>query len=224
MPLAAVVQGKILCVHSGIGATIQSVADIENLPRPIEVIQEPTNSQQQVLVDLLWSDPTENENEHEISQNKPNYGMKNVIKYGMNRLKNFLNQNNLTLLIRSHECVEAGFEQSSKGPVLTIFSCTDYCGKFTNAASVGVIKKNFELVPKVIYPQGKNEYTYREEEKENTEPKGSGTASIQHKMSFQNSWIDTEESLKKRPATPPRLNSSINNTNNKGNQALKKKL
>jgi len=56
------------------------------------------------------------------------------------------------MLIRSHECVVDGFERTPNGLVMTVFSASDYCGKFQNSASVVVIKKNFELVPKVIYP------------------------------------------------------------------------
>jgi hypothetical protein len=36
--------------------------------------------------------------------------------------------------------------------LLTVFSNMDFCGKNGNAAAVLIIKKNLEVVPKVIYP------------------------------------------------------------------------
>lgn len=36
--------------------------------------------------------------------------------------------------------------------MITIFSCTDYCGKYKNAAALILIKKNSEIIPKVMYP------------------------------------------------------------------------
>mmetsp|Transcript_35214 Transcript_35214/g.31676 ORF Transcript_35214/g.31676 Transcript_35214/m.31676 type:complete len:162 (+) Transcript_35214:1303-1788(+) len=161
------------------------------MQRPIEVPQDPRTPQQQIIADLLWSDPSQNENDNELVDNK-NYGIKNVVKYSNQRLRSFLTGNGYSLIIRSHECVNEGFEQSAAGQLMTIFSCTDYCGKFTNSAAIAVIRKNFELVPKVISSKGSNQYTHKEEEKENVEPKmsghGGGISStgtgLQHKMSF----------------------------------------
>ena len=35
---------------------------------------------------------------------------------------------------------------------MTIFSCTDYCGKYKNAAAMLLIKKNSEIIPKIMFP------------------------------------------------------------------------
>lgn len=54
-------------------------------------------------------------------------------------------------IVRSHEVVMDGFESMS--PYLKIlFSTTDYCGKTQNVASIGIIKKNYDIVPKYITP------------------------------------------------------------------------
>jgi protein phosphatase len=45
LPLAAVIEDKILCLHGGIGSTLQSIEQIEALPRPLEVIHEVSNEQ-----------------------------------------------------------------------------------------------------------------------------------------------------------------------------------
>lgn len=56
------------------------------------------------------------------------------------------------MIIRAHECVMDGFERFAGGQLLTIFSATDYCGRHKNAGAVLILKRNFEIVPKLIYP------------------------------------------------------------------------
>ena len=51
MPVAAVVGGKIFCVHGGISPNLQSLEQIRNIPRPALV------PKQGLLTDLLWADP-----------------------------------------------------------------------------------------------------------------------------------------------------------------------
>ena len=55
LPLAAHVEGKILCMHGGIGRSINRIKQIEVLYRPLTMEQGGV-----VLMDLLWSDPTTN--------------------------------------------------------------------------------------------------------------------------------------------------------------------
>jgi protein phosphatase len=63
LPLAAVIEDKILCLHGGIGSTVHSIEQIDAIPRPLEVIHEVSNEVQQLVVDILWSDPTDTDEE-----------------------------------------------------------------------------------------------------------------------------------------------------------------
>lgn len=56
LPLAAHVENKILCMHGGIGRSINRIKQIEVLYRPLTMEQGGV-----VLMDLLWSDPTTND-------------------------------------------------------------------------------------------------------------------------------------------------------------------
>lgn len=178
LPLAAVIDDKILCLHGGIGSSLNYVEDIDTLERPLEVIHEVSTSEQQLVVDILWSDPTDSDSELGIQPNtiRDPGGTGNIVKFGPDRVEKFLKANNLSLIIRAHECVMDGFERFAGGQLITVFSATDYCGRHKNAGAVLIMKKNFELIPKLIYPQS---------------------------MNYQN-WIENEEALKKRPPTPPR--------------------
>ena len=42
----------------------------------------------------------------------------------------FCKRNNLQLILRAHECVMDGFERFAQGRLITVFSATNYCGKF----------------------------------------------------------------------------------------------
>ncbi len=44
-----------------------------------------------------------------------------------------LQNNNLQMIVRAHECVMDGFERFAQGHLITLFSATNYCGTANNA-------------------------------------------------------------------------------------------
>ena len=189
LPLAAIVNDTVLCLHGGIGSSISSISDIEKIKRPLEVIHEVTNIDQQLVVDILWSDPTDSDMDTGIQPNSTRdpTGVGNIVKFGPDRVSEFLKNNNLSLILRAHECVMDGFERFAGGQLITIFSATDYCGKHKNAGAILFLTNKFEIKPYLIYPQdcpNKN-------------------------------WDNSEETLKLRPPTPPRSRGNNNNENRK---------
>jgi hypothetical protein len=144
-------------------------------------------------MDILWSDPTDNDDELGIQSNplRDTKAYGNIVKYGPDVVERFLKANNLSMIIRAHECVPDGFERFDGGHLITLFSATDYCRRHKNAGAMLLVKNNFEIVPHLIYPL--------------------------NSMNFK--WIDNEESLKKRPPTPIRRNKkrevNSNNVNEK---------
>jgi hypothetical protein len=97
----------------------------------------------------LWSDPVLDVND------SPNNLIRNNIinlkRFTMDTINNFLINNNLKMIIRSHESVIDGFENMGD-KLLTIFSTSNYGGKNNNAMCLLFIKKNGDIVPKVIKP------------------------------------------------------------------------
>ncbi len=51
MPVVALIDEKILCMHGGLSPSLNELADVMNIKRPIEV------PESGLLCDLLWSDP-----------------------------------------------------------------------------------------------------------------------------------------------------------------------
>jgi len=154
LPLAAVIEDRILCLHGGIGGTLQSISELEEIRRPKIIVHDVRTKEDQLLIDVLWSDPTENDHRLGVVKNlarDPNEtGF--IVKYGPDRVEKFLQDNDLMLIIRGHECVMDGMERFAKGQLITLFSATDYCGKHNNAGGALFIQKNYEIVPKLIFP------------------------------------------------------------------------
>ena len=179
LPFAAIVEDQILCVHGGIGSNVKKLSDIEDIKRPFEVVHEAETREQKLAMDLLWSDPTDNDEEFGIQPNlqRDSNNLGHIVKYGPDIVKKFLKDNNLSYIIRGHECVLDGFERFAGGLLLTVFSATDYCGRHGNAGAMIVINQHMQMIPHLIYP-----------------PEGGN-----------NNWIEDEEYYKKRPPTPPRI-------------------
>ncbi|XP_072975072.1 serine/threonine-protein phosphatase BSL1 homolog [Typha angustifolia] len=144
LPLAALIEKKIICMHGGIGRSINSVEQIEKLERPITM-----DVGSIVLMDLLWSDPTENDS---IEGLRPNARGPGLVTFGPDRVTDFCKRNKLQLIIRAHECVMDGFERFAQGQLITLFSATNYCGTANNAGAILVVGRGLVIVPKLIHP------------------------------------------------------------------------
>ncbi|KAI5599396.1 hypothetical protein POPTR_002G213300v4 [Populus trichocarpa] len=144
LPLAALIEKKIICMHGGIGRSIHSVEQIEKLERPITM-----DAGSIILMDLLWSDPTENDS---IEGLRPNARGPGLVTFGPDRVSDFCKKNKLQLIIRAHECVMDGFERFAQGQLITLFSATNYCGTANNAGAILVVGRGLVVVPKLIHP------------------------------------------------------------------------
>lgn len=144
LPLAALIEKKIICMHGGIGRSIHSVEQIEKIERPITM-----DAGSIILMDLLWSDPTENDS---VEGLRPNARGPGLVTFGPDRVMEFCKKNKLQLIIRAHECVMDGFERFAQGQLITLFSATNYCGTANNAGAILVVGRGLVVVPKLIHP------------------------------------------------------------------------
>jgi len=135
LPLAARINKKVLVVHGGIGR-IRSIQQIARIKRPIDPdhSQKSTDENQHALLDLLWSDPSESEEDKGIRGNTSRGGTSVV--FGPDVVKEFCKNNDIELIIRAHQVVAEGYEYFASGHLITVFSATNYCGRDKNCGAL----------------------------------------------------------------------------------------
>jgi len=124
LPLAAIIEDKILCIHGGLSPDLKSLEQIRRIVRPTEI---PDSG---LLCDLLWADPKPDtsgwgENERGVS-----------FTFGTDVVDNFLKRHDFDLIVRAHQVVEDGYEFFAKRKLVTVFSAPNYCGEFDNAGAM----------------------------------------------------------------------------------------
>ncbi|TVU45430.1 hypothetical protein EJB05_04917, partial [Eragrostis curvula] len=148
LPLAAVVEKKIVCMHGGIGGSINFIQDIQLLKRPIT-----NEGENNILWDLLWSDPTKDG----VSGVKENVRGPRTVTFGPDRVLDFCTRNHVELIIRAHQCVMDGFERFAQGHLITVFSAPNYCGTKKNAGAILEIGRDLVIIPKIVHPEMEEE-------------------------------------------------------------------
>ncbi|CAF4204714.1 unnamed protein product, partial [Rotaria sordida] len=76
------------------------------------------------MQDLLWSDPDPHNRQGCRNNDDRNIGC----FFGPDITEQFLNEYNYSMLIRSHQVKERGYEFTHDHKVLTVFSASNYCG------------------------------------------------------------------------------------------------
>jgi serine/threonine-protein phosphatase PP1 catalytic subunit len=140
MPVAAIIEDKILCMHGGLSPDLERMGQILELPRPTDVPDEG------LLCDLLWADPDPcisgwGRNARGVSYT-----------FGHDVIDEFLDTHDLDLICRAHQVVEDGYEFQANRALVTIFSAPNYCGEFDNAGAMMHVGENLKCSFKVLRP------------------------------------------------------------------------
>ena len=110
LPIAAIVAGKIFCVHGGLSPRLGHMDDIRNIGRPTDV------PDYGMLNDLLWSDPAEQDGEWETNERGVSYCFNKQV------VVDFLQKHDFDLVCRAHMVVEDGYEFFADRILVTVFS------------------------------------------------------------------------------------------------------
>ena len=148
MPISALINENILCMHGGLSKDLQNIEQINKILRPTDIPNEG------LLCDLLWSDPNESLTE-DFGPNERNIS----VTFSKDYVKNFVEKNNLDLICRAHQVVEEGFEFFADMKLVTIFTAPNYMGEFDNNGGIlevgedllckfHVLRPNFERIGK----------------------------------------------------------------------------
>lgn len=159
MPVAATIDDQIFCSHGGIPTSALRLDELYNIPTPMT---DPEN-QSPAAWEILWNDPVSSTEYMEYADllrkqpggqqavanmqgYLPNTKRGTAFFFSEEAVKRFLNLNNLSHIIRAHECVPPGYALHCNGKVTTIFSSSHYCGATNDAACILVEREKMRII------------------------------------------------------------------------------
>ena len=126
LPLGHILNKEILVLHGGLFS--KENVTIDELKKIYRFIDVPLEG---LMCELLWSDPYDGNGTIPSMRGAGVY-------FGPDVTEKFLKDNNLKLLIRSHEVRDEGYSIETGGKVFTVFSAPNYCDEVGNKG--GLIK------------------------------------------------------------------------------------
>ncbi|GMH76493.1 hypothetical protein TrVE_jg7971 [Triparma verrucosa] len=130
--IAALVDGKVLCVHGGLSPEIRTIDQMRSIDRQLEIPHEGA------FCDLMWSDPEEISEAWQISPRGAGY------LFGEKVTTEFNAVNNLDLIARAHQLVMEGRKYLFNEKLVTVWSAPNYCYRCGNVASIMMVDENLQ--------------------------------------------------------------------------------
>lgn len=123
LPLTAVVDGAVFCLHGGLSPTIDKLDQVRQLERLSEV---PVDGP---MCDLLWSDPHD-QTGWATSPRGAGFN------FGPDISEQFNHTNDLKFIARAHQLVAEGYLPVHQNNIVTVFSAPNYCYRCGNQAAI----------------------------------------------------------------------------------------
>ncbi|CDU25550.1 probable serine/threonine protein phosphatase ppe1 [Sporisorium scitamineum] len=121
--LAAIIDGRVLCVHGGLSPDVRTLDQIRIIARAQEVPHEGA------FCDLMWSDPDDIDT-WRVSPRGAGW------LFGGAVTKEFNHVNGLSLIARAHQLVQEGYKLMHDNNIVTVWSAPNYCYRCGNVASI----------------------------------------------------------------------------------------
>ena len=129
LALAAVIDGKVFCVHGGLSPSINTIDDLKSINRKQEVPHEGP------MCDLLWSDPEEIKG-WSVSPRGAGW------LFGGDIVSKFNHNNGIELVARAHQLVMEGYRSMFDNSLVTVWSAPNYCYRCGNVAAILELDEN----------------------------------------------------------------------------------
>lgn len=123
LPVAAIINDKTLCLHSGLSPSLDTIAQIEELDRFQDIPPEGP------LADLAWNQPEDVEG-WQIPPRAAGF------LFGSAVTGDWLDKHGLDLLVTTSSLVMEGFKCMHDGRLLLLWSAPNYCDRCQNLAAV----------------------------------------------------------------------------------------
>ncbi|KAM0717255.1 hypothetical protein Q7P37_007107 [Cladosporium fusiforme] len=132
LALAAIIDGRVLCVHGGLSPEIRTLDQIRVVARAQEIPHEGA------FCDLVWSDP-EDVDTWAVSPRGAGWLFGDKVSTEFNHV------NNLQLIARAHQLVNEGYKYHFQSQeVVTVWSAPNYCYRCGNVASIMTLGEDLE--------------------------------------------------------------------------------
>jgi len=138
LTIAALIDGKILCVHGGLSPDIRTLDQIRTINRNQEIPHEGD------FCDLMWSDPEDIET-WQVSPRGAGW------LFGSRVTNEFISINNLDLIARAHQLVQEGYKYHFNKQLVTVWSAPNYCYRCGNVASILALDKDLNPDFKIFH-------------------------------------------------------------------------
>ncbi|EPY25593.1 protein phosphatase [Strigomonas culicis] len=129
LPLATVLSNSVFVVHGGLprrkGVTLHDMGRIQRF-RQVPMPNYTQPEEDEIFQDMLWSDPVEDITGWRESQRGAG------VEFGRDVTEEFLKNNDMTLVVRSHEECLSGYEEFHNKKLITVFSASNYDGPDSN--------------------------------------------------------------------------------------------
>lgn len=140
LPMAALIDNKIFCVHGGLSPAIRLVESIALLQKLPNIFFDGPIS------DLCWSDPGEESLQGWAVNNPRGAGW----YFGSVAAEEFCHNNRLNFIARAHQLVLEGFQWHFNNRVATVWSAPNYMYRTKNLASIMQVNQNLEVNFKIF--------------------------------------------------------------------------
>ena len=131
LPLAAIINSSVFCVHGGLSPSLQTVEQIKKISRPTKI------PEKGLIADMLWSDP---------DPRMKNFGKSirgDTCTWGQLAAKKFFSENDLNAIVRGHQVAKNGYSfPLIDENVVTLFSAEKKCGILSNKSAIMIVRED----------------------------------------------------------------------------------
>jgi len=131
LTVAALIDGRVLCVHGGLSPDIRTLDQIRTINRNQEIPHEGD------FCDLMWSDPEDIET-WQVSPRGAGW------LFGSRVTNEFVTINNLEVIARAHQLVNDGYKFMFNKQLVTVWSAPNYCYRCGNVAAILALDKDLK--------------------------------------------------------------------------------
>ena len=139
-PLAALVDGNVLCVHGGLSPDVRTIDQMRMIDRKMEIPHEGA------FCDLMWSDPDDIDT-WAVSPRGAGWLFGAQVTHEFNQI------NGLELICRAHQLVQEGYKYLFSDALVTVWSAPNYCYRCGNVAAILTISVEGAIDFQVFEPR-----------------------------------------------------------------------